>query len=386
MNYQKESKKQARQADGQVNRFTTAMITGGAALEEQFQRLLSQGWTVKNWISDAAWLIEFFGPPGTYKSFIALDVALSIATGRDWHGHQVKQCRVVYIPAEGQSGALKRVKAWTERHEISFSELEMFTILPRPCLIDQPGELDDLIEALKELAGPPVGFIVIDTLARSMTGDENSTSDMGSVVNACARLSEETGRAQIALVHHTGKDEARGPRGAIALTGATDVLIGVQSPYDRTAVIHCERQKDAEPPATMTFNMAIQNTGYTDKDGEELSSLVPVFDPFASTAKAKQPKFTGAARIALNALEEALRDHGQPPGADVLNHIPEKDHPDAVTHEDEWRKTAYNRGISGGAPPAKKMAFSRARALLMEESVVRCFGDFYWKSIKRNNT
>ncbi len=373
-------KETANQANGQVNRFTAAMITGGAALEAQFRRLLSQSWSVQDWIPDSAWLIEFFGPPGVYKSFIALDIALCRATGRDWHGHAVKQCRVVYIPAEGQSGVLKRAFAWIAYHGLTPDALELFTILPRPCLLDAPGELTSLIAALRELSGPPVGFIVVDTLARSMAGDENSTSDMGTVVNACARLSEETDHSQVALVHHTGKDEARGPRGALALTGATDVLIGVQKPYDRTAIIHCERQKDDEPPVDMTFNMAIQNTGHLNENGEELSSLVPVFDPFTSATKAKRPQFTGANRIAYNALDAALRDHGQPPSNELLNHIPEDERPEGVVHEDEWRQAAYDLGISDGKAGAKKTAFSRARTTLMDKEAVSCFDGFYWKS------
>ena len=370
---------QARTADGQINRFTAAMITGGAAIEEQFQQLLSQRWTVKRWISESSRLIEIFGPPGTYKSFIMLDIGLCIHTGRDWHGHAVKQMRVVYIPAEGQSGILKRIKAWLAYHGLSSDELENFSILPRPCLIDQPGELDSLIEALRVLPAPPVGFIIIDTLARSMTGDENSTSDMGAVVNACAKLSEETNHAQIALVHHTGKDEARGPRGAVALTGATDVLINVQKPYDRTAIIHCERQKDDEPPADMAFNMAIQGTGHLNEDGEELSSLVPVFDPFTLAAKAKRHQFTGANRIALNALDKTILDHGQQPSDELLDSIPEEGRPEVVAHEDDWRQAAYDLGISDGKPGAKKTAFSRARTALMDKEAVSCFNGFYWK-------
>ncbi|MDP1989470.1 MAG: AAA family ATPase [Syntrophales bacterium] len=379
MNYQQTAEDQAREADGQVNRFTAAMITGGTAIEEQFQRLLSQRWTVKKWIPETAWLVEIFGPPGTYKSFITLDVALSIATGHDWQGQPVKRLRVVYIPAEGQSGTLKRVKAWLAYHKISSTELNLFTILPRPCLIDQPGELDALIEALTQLPEPPVGFIVIDTLARSMSGDENSTSDMGSVVNACARLSEETGHAQIALVHHTGKDEARGPRGALALTGATDVLIGVQKPYDRAAVIHCERQKDDEPPPGMFFNMAVQGTGHLNDDGEELSSLVPVHDPFSTTAKTQKQKLTRANRVAFNALDAAMRDHGKQPSNELMEQIREGDPPDAVVHEDDWRQGAYNLGISDGKPEAKKKAFARSRNALMDMEIVSCFGGFYWK-------
>jgi len=380
----------AKGSDGQtVNRFTAAMITGGAAMDEQFQRMLSQGWTVKGWIPESAWLSEFFGPPGSYKSFITLDVALAIATGLDWHGHPVKRLRVVYVPAEGQSGTLKRVKAWMVYHKVSLDELELFTILPRPCLIDEPGELEALIEALKELPGPPVGFIVIDTLARSMKGDENSTSDMGTVVNACARLSEETGHSQIALVHHTGKDEGRGPRGAIALTGATDVLISVRRPADRAAEIHCERQKDDEPPPDMSFDLVVQWTGHLNSEGDELSSLVPVYNSEAVKAKSNRPQFKGATRIAHNALDTALRNSGKPPNDAVTEHLRDEAPPDLVVLEDDWRQAAYALGISTGEPSAKKMAFKRARTALMDTEAVACFDGFYWKTVgvtKHNKT
>jgi len=361
-----------------LNRFSTAMITGGAQIDEQFEQLKSQKWTVKKWIPGSAKLIEFYGTPGSFKSFIVLFMALCIAIGKNWYGHAVRQCRVVFIPAEGQSGTLKRVMAWLAYHNICSSELDLFTILPRPCLIDQPGELKALIEAITSLPDPPVGFIVIDTLARSMCGDENSTSDMGNVVTACSTLSEETNGAQVALVHHTGKDVSRGPRGAIALTGATDVLINVQKRHDRGALIHCERQKDDEPPEDMLFDMVLTSTGHLNDEGEELSSLVPVLDANSTTTK-KSPHLRGANRIALDALDKALTDHGQPPCNELKTNIKRDDIPDMVVQEEDWRTMAYDMGISEGENAAKKMAFKRSRTYLMDQSAVACFGGFYWK-------
>lgn len=144
-------------------------------------------------------------------------------------------------------------------------------------------------------------------------------------------------------------------------------------------MIHCERQKDDEPPADMCFNMAIQGTGHLNDDGDELSSLVPVLDPFTLAAKAKRPQFTGANRIAFNALDAALRDKGQPPSNELVEQIRESDPPDAVVHEDDWRQAAYNLGVSDGKPDAKKKAFGRARTALMDLEAVSCFGGFYWK-------
>ncbi len=53
-----------------------------------------------------------FGPSGGGKSFLALDWALCIATGRPFYGQQVEQGGVVYIAAEGASGLHQRIEGW----------------------------------------------------------------------------------------------------------------------------------------------------------------------------------------------------------------------------------------------------------------------------------
>src|ERR1700674_809342 len=67
-------------------------------------------------------LTALYGQPGGGKSFIALDMALAIASGRPWQGHPVKRGYVVYISAEGGSGLSKRVGAWLAHHQIRPSE------------------------------------------------------------------------------------------------------------------------------------------------------------------------------------------------------------------------------------------------------------------------
>ncbi len=64
-------------------------------------------------LPDPEWLIDGFmeqavfgglyGRSGDGKTFVALDLALSIATGRVWQGRVVKQGPVVYVVAEGDT-------------------------------------------------------------------------------------------------------------------------------------------------------------------------------------------------------------------------------------------------------------------------------------------
>ncbi len=54
------------------------------------------------------------GKFGTYKTFVALGWACSVATGRPWAGRLVAEPGpVVYVAAEGHSGLKSRVRAWT---------------------------------------------------------------------------------------------------------------------------------------------------------------------------------------------------------------------------------------------------------------------------------
>jgi AAA domain-containing protein len=57
-----------------------------------------------------------FAPPESAKSFLALDLGLSIATGLPWQGRTVKKGPVVYVVAEGGRGIKKRIKAWLQEH------------------------------------------------------------------------------------------------------------------------------------------------------------------------------------------------------------------------------------------------------------------------------
>ena len=55
-------------------------------------------WLVKNVLPVGSQGV-LFGPSGSGKSFVALDMALSLATGQPWQGLEVKQGPVARIPS-----------------------------------------------------------------------------------------------------------------------------------------------------------------------------------------------------------------------------------------------------------------------------------------------
>lgn len=57
-------------------------------------------------------LTILYGQPKVGKSFVAFDMAMHVAMGRDYCGRRVMQGPVIYIAAEGEHGFRARVAAF----------------------------------------------------------------------------------------------------------------------------------------------------------------------------------------------------------------------------------------------------------------------------------
>ena len=200
-------------------------------------------------------LVGIFGAPGGGKSFIAADLACTIASRRvpTWFGNTVARGPVLYVAAEGGRGFRHRIIAWRTRHEVAATDLALSFVL-EPVNLYGPDDISHILRTADLLAEPPV-LVVFDTVARSMVGgEENSAQDMGLVIDRADRIKRETG-ATVALVHHSRKD-GDVERGSGALRAGVDTLCLVREDEDGGRVVSCEKQKDAEPFDPITFYLA----------------------------------------------------------------------------------------------------------------------------------
>jgi hypothetical protein len=111
--------------------------------------------------------------------------------------------------------------------------------------LNDEAEVEAVIRQVVAAATKPK-LLVIDTLARNFSGDENSTKEMSAFVNHCAAIGVDLQLA-VLIVHHAGKDTAKGARGSIALTGAVDLSVELRKSEDgKTASVFCRKMKDAE--------------------------------------------------------------------------------------------------------------------------------------------
>jgi len=214
------------------------------------KELQAPPWLVDRLLPDNG-LAVVFGQPKVGKTFWALDLALSVATGRNFHGVKAERGRVTYVAAEGGPARLRdRVAAWLRDREVDEDELDgWWDLVPAPVNLVDPTQVG---EFLRKLAGPR-SLVVFDTLARCMSGDENSQKDMGAAIGGCDRVRTEANTA-VLLVHHEGKDGSRGPRGSTALLGAIDASIRGKADGD-FVTFYVKDLRDDEPPPSMTFEL-----------------------------------------------------------------------------------------------------------------------------------
>jgi len=135
---------------------------------------------------EAETLSLIFGDPGCCKSFLAVDLPLSVATGTPFHGEDTKQGSVFFIAGEGHNGLARRFAAWAKDRGQSLKDAPLFKPERAAQFLDgvSAKALADAVAMLAESHGSPA-LIVIDTLARNFgAGDENNTKDMSELVVA----------------------------------------------------------------------------------------------------------------------------------------------------------------------------------------------------------
>lgn len=264
-----------------------------------------EDWLIKGYLTLDS-LTEIFGDPGCGKSFLAIDIAGHVATGRAWRGRKVRPGFVLYIAGEGKNGLSKRFKAWFERHNEPFRNIKICTT---PIALTEKENIADLVDDIsRELPEPPA-LIIVDTLNRNFgAGNENATEDMTKAVAGMDAIRIPTGAA-VVTIHHSGiADKTRG-RGNSALKGATDFEYGVEL-CGGTVQIRCTKTKDSEPPPPIAWTLQKQFLPWCDDEGTPIDSAVlepcdlPEPPPAPDTARmgAKQNK-------ALDLLRGLYRNH-----------------------------------------------------------------------------
>ena len=310
-----------------------------------------------------------YGPSNSGKTFFASDLAMHVALGRQWRGLDVTQQAVLYVAAEGSWGIRNRVLAFRRHYEVPHLPLTVMTSSLN--MYDSDEDMVKLIATIRaaseRLGG--VGLVVIDTLARVMGGgDENTASDMGLLVQHVDELCSELG-LHVMLVHHSGKDVARGARGSSSLRAATATEIEVE-PLEGMSVAKVTKQRDLEIEGVFGFGLKSIELGRNGRGKPVTSCIVEARDVLDVKDKKKQRPSGSIQRLILSELKNVLASGvGQPwkifdgPVVKAID-------------ETVWRDTAF--GKMSGAAKDKHRSFGRAVDALVADEFIYRDGNLVW--------
>lgn len=186
---------------------------------------------------------------GAGKTFLALDIALSLAYGRpDWHGEIIRapeNATVVYIAGEGVSGLKARIAVWKHHHGIAIDDDadDRFRLLPQAVNMMAPEQVEKLTRSIQHNVVGPISAIFIDTVSRAIPGaDENLQKEMSKFIEACETVKRGSSCAVVGI-HHTNK--AGDMRGSGVLDGGLDFIFKLTRAKGATiGKLYCEKMKD----------------------------------------------------------------------------------------------------------------------------------------------
>lgn len=219
-------------------------------------------WLIEGlWVDKARGLIA--GNPGVGKTWLALDMLMSVASGQLCLGkYPVKQGAVLLVEEEASELNLsRRVHAMARARNLHDADLTNFYHLTRQ-FVKIPRDMKEIVFFVLE---NDIKLVVFDSLRRFHGGDENSSTEMQKVLDAFAMISSFC-NCSVVLIHHLAKRNDKSPtplferlRGSSDLWAWRDCLIGVEGEEDATEATCSFQFRDAEAQAPLRVRRVVDS-------------------------------------------------------------------------------------------------------------------------------
>ena len=373
--------------------------------EAKPSRLLVESWdSIKD--EPVEWLVQsivpkkafvaLYAPPASYKSFISLDLAEAIATGRDWMGYKIpKKGAVLYICGEGHGGMGARVKACKIQNQ-SPDGANLYIIRAQLNLRSSPEDFIELLNAINDLIaeiGEPIELIILDTLMRMSGGgfNENSSEDMGAFITQAGKL-QELFECALMVIHHSGKDVTKGLRGHSSLLGAVDTELEIQRQDSvinsadpsviGNAILTVSKQKDGADSIQIGIEIVLVEIGTSDLGFEITTSLAIRHNPDIANDRPKGSKNNSGSgnnqRIEMDSLMKVIKSKGTYSEVDGTSRY--------GVSLDDWRAEFWSmKGCTEDDKTAFKKAWLRARERLVSVNKIVIGSNWVWLKSSLDN-
>jgi hypothetical protein len=314
------------------------------------------------------------GQWGTYKTFVALDLAGAVMTDTTFAGHAVKRRGgVLFIAVEGREEIPIRLEALNQVKCGHAARLPFFCLDDIPRLLER-GAADKIAANANAVAAEmqqrfdlPLALIIFDTIAAgagyAKSGDENDAAIAQRIMDTLARISKLTG-AFVLAVDHFGKAVETGTRGSSAKESFADVVLALLGEKELSGGLKNSRmaaRKRRGGPNGEEFAFTTQLVAMgTDEDGDPIDTLVLEWGGEIEPTSADQDKDwpTKDTRLLRQVMMGLLADHGS------VIHPRTGDPPVRALDQETVRSEFYKNKAADGDPrqqqAARQKAFRRA--------------------------
>jgi hypothetical protein len=205
------------------------------------------------------------GAPKCAKTWLGLDIALSVATGTACLGKYVVPEPgpvLMYLAEDSLPAVRERVAGMARHRDIELGKVEIHVITAGALRLDRDRDRMRLLETTRLLRPR---LLLLDPLVRLHGIDENNASEVATLL-AYFRSLQRLLDVSVIVVHHTRKNATAGVAAGLGLRGSSDIhAFGDSNLYLRRAKEHMvlsteHRAAQASPPIHLALVTANPET------------------------------------------------------------------------------------------------------------------------------
>lgn len=299
--------------DSTVGKAQPLVYVSNADLDEH---LPDRRFIIGHWIPEGC-LSSLYGSGGTGKSFLAMMMAMSIATGRDWLGFPCQETSVLALMCEDDEDEIKR-----RRNRIARSMgLSAFDVTDRLWLASRYGESNHLMQfpggvaektplyhrVVNEAIRTGSRLVILDNAGQMFAGNENDRSQVTTFLNACAGIAKDVD-GSVLILGHPPKAAGVDFSGSTAWNNVTRSRLWFKRLED----------EEGAPEGPQRYSLELVKSNYAKPFGVELrENDQGVVEYVGELTKAKQGRPSAADRV-LRALQSLFETHRRAIGEDEI--------------------------------------------------------------------
>jgi hypothetical protein len=272
------------------------------------------------------------GAPKCAKTWLGLDLALSVATGTACLGHYaVPQPGpvLVYLAEDALLMVRQRLEGMARHRGLDLAAVEVHAITAPLLRLDREPDRARLRETTKRLRPR---LLLLDPLVRLHGIDENHAGEVAELLAYFRGLQRQLDLS-VVLVHHTRKNAAAGVAAGLGLRGSSDIhAFGDSNLYlrrsrDQLVLTSEHRAAPAAPPVSLELVTTDAATTHLEVVGAPGAGSTPLFcdglqrsleqrvlellSPGAPVTRAKLRESLGVKNQRLGAVLESLERAGR---------------------------------------------------------------------------